>query len=238
MIRLATTRVMAGNCLTVIRNMLSERTFLRWLGVLLIMDALLIFLHIMKVISITMDGGVSELFENTKIALAALCYAMIFAYRRRLIFLALAVIFILVFADNTLTIHESLGKQLQVIYGDVRFYGMHAKDLGELLVFGVYAALSISLLGLGLVWSDGVYRTYGLVAILSLCILGGFAVGIDFLHAIVGDSNRLLNGLLNLIEDGGELVAISIICATAFAIRAMVHVPAVPASPRSQIGAI
>lgn len=64
------------------------------------------------------------------------------------------------------------------------------------------------------------WRPSALLCLAAFVALGGFAAGVDFFHQIVGGMNLRLSQMLTLIEDGGEMVAVTAMTWAAMRVRA------------------
>ena len=130
---------------------------------------------------------------------------------------ALAAAFAMLLADDALELHERLGHALALTLSLPAPPHLRAQDLGELMVVAVECAL----LALALIWAwrrrrpGDAGRLAVFVALFAL--LGLTGVVLAMAHIALGRW-PLLHALIGAAEDGGELVAASLMLAYAWAI--------------------
>jgi len=94
---------------------------------------------------------------------------------------------------------------------------LRARDWGELMVWGLVGIFCVGGLVAGFLNSDLRRRAIGIVFLAMLILLASFAVGVDMFHSVINsmtDSYKI-DLAIAFIEDGGEMMVISLICATA-----------------------
>lgn len=191
---------------------------------LLAADALFVAVHVWgslahpdwRLLSIEADNGYGELFQYLKFLWLALLLARL-AWRRRAVgYLAWSLLFAYLLLDDMLRLHEDLGAALAEDLGLRPWLGLRAKDLGELAVTAIAALLLLAPLSLAWLRGGAAFRALSRSLARRLLLLAGFGVLLDLLasalHPVGGW--RLLLGTL---EDGGEMVAASLLLARAFA---------------------
>ncbi|WFL78335.1 hypothetical protein P7228_04530 [Altererythrobacter arenosus] len=201
-----------------------------WFVLLLVLavEAVFVTLHVVTgalmpkiphLLNISQDGSASEWFGYAVMAASAVI--MFRAYRRERValYLTFAVVLVTMVLDDSLTIHESLGRYFSEWDYLDRLPGPLAKDSGELVAWGAIA-LFLAPWGIyGLVktpprqWPS-IFILTGLVG-----LLGFFAVGIDFLHEPICaafDHAGYCFQIFDLVEDGGEMLAQALILAHVF----------------------
>jgi hypothetical protein len=195
------------------------------LALMLCADAVLLLLHlvngqlglpVVRMLSITVDGGYAELFQYLKffwvcLLLAALCTRTALSRTWPLVLL-----FAYVLLDDSLQIHERLGTWLAAGWSFELPGALRAKDLGELMVS---AAVGLTLLPL-LVWAywgSGRSGRCHLLDVMSLFVmLAGFGIGVDLLHMALLRDDGWGNLVFAMLEDGGEMVAASMLLGYCF----------------------
>ena len=131
---------------------------------------------------------------------------------------AWATVFGWVALDDALALHERGGSLLREWVGPT-VLGLGAQDVGEVVVWGIVGAALLPLLGMAYA-SD---TPHGRGA--SRRLAGAFALfafvagGLDLLHASLGSASGSWHAVLAVAEDGGELLAMSLILALAFALQ-------------------
>ena len=131
---------------------------------------------------------------------------------------AWATVFGWVVLDDAFELHERGGALLVEWIGPT-VAGLPAQDLGEVAVWGVVGAVLAPVL-LGAYASDGTRgrgASRGLAWVFALFVAAGG--GVDVWHALVGPSSSLAS-VLAVAEDGGELLAMSLILVQAAGLAA------------------
>lgn len=159
------------------------------------------------------DGGVAEYAGYAQqaalvVLLLALCWRT-----GALVWAAYAVLFLGALADDSLRLHETKGAWLadrlaaHLWFPADGFLGLRANDLGELLVWGLLAAVPVLAAVLLHRRSDGRNRrdSLGMAALIAVYVF--FGAVLDQVHVLVIDS--WLGDVVGTLEDGGELLALS-----------------------------
>ena len=160
-----------------------------------------------ELLYIDRDASYAEVFQYLKEVWIAALLGLLALRHRRFIYLAWSVVFLYFFLDDALEIHENFAKVLIDTF-DISAYGrMRAQDFGELgttLMFG-----SVLFLMVGGAYLYGRVREKRMTVHLLLLVglLAFFGVAVDTLHSILtwGRSTWAI------IEDGGEMIAMSLI---------------------------
>ncbi len=162
--------------------------------------------------SITRDGGVPEVFNYLKLSLIVVVLSATYLRSRALLFLVTALCFGYVGLDDSLRIHEQLGNYLAEGLTLPVIAGLPSQALGELLVFASVG--SVFTLAFVIAWlrTDAAQPRQFFACTFLLFALSFFAVFVDLLHALVGDVSRVVSKMLTIIEDGGELLIVSLSC--------------------------
>jgi hypothetical protein len=159
------------------------------------------------------DAGVAEYAGYLQqaalvVLLLALCWVA-----RSLVWAAYAALFLCALADDYLRLHENKGAWLadrlaaRLWFPSDGFLGLRANDLGEVLVWGLLAAVPV-LAAVGLHRrSQGWNRraSLGMAALIAGYVF--FGAVLDQVHVLVLDS--WLGDVVGTLEDGGELLALS-----------------------------
>jgi len=160
--------------------------------------------------SIERDRGYGEAFQYTKAYWIAIMLAVLGWRTREAIYGAWTLLYIYLLCDDALQIHEQVGRAVVRRLGYAPTLGLRAQDLGELTVYAVVGLVFLVLIVSVYLRSARDARSASIdLAVLSGAI-GFFAVPVDMLHSISGGSR--FGGVLGLVEDGGELVAMSAVC--------------------------
>jgi hypothetical protein len=163
--------------------------------------------------SLLRDRGYAEIFDYLKFACVAAVLARLWQQHRQPIYLALALVFLAALADDLFQIHELGGRWLLVEVGRDTPLGIHVRDVGEIATWALLGAVAVA--GLRLAWlaSRPADNRVGLLFIGCLVLLALFGIGVDLLHALA--PSRRLDGLFGIVEDGGEMLVLSLAVALA-----------------------
>jgi hypothetical protein len=193
------------------------------LGALLGIDAVFMVLYVVHARSGRLPDGLFSLDVERSLAAwyqfgktAAVCAALVvLAERIRSAVLVLwAAVFLYALVDDVFELHEGAGRFAQDHLGVGGVAELSGEDLGQLLfavVVGV--ALLTSLLYLH-ARSSGQARRLSLGLLLLGALFVGFAVGVDAVHAAL--LTWSIGTRLILLEEGGELVVMSLVLAYAW----------------------
>jgi hypothetical protein len=195
------------------------------LFLLILVDLLFIGLHVLHtwspwlksmMYSLERDSGMAEQYQYIKQIWLAACLGVAFLQRRGRSFAGWAVFFGFLLLDDALQIHERVGFALGQEIGLPPMFGLRTDDYGEVLVAGIvgFAACVFAWLSI----RRGGENSRRLSADL-LCLLGAlalFGVFFDVLHTITYFRLPSAAPVFALIEDGGEMLVVSVITAYAF----------------------
>jgi hypothetical protein len=110
--------------------------------------------------------------------------------------------------DDSLRIHETVGGYVADRAGLTPALGLRAQDYGELSVYVLGGGLSLALGWLAYRHGDAFARRVSRHVLAGLLALAAFAVGVDMLHQTLPG---WLDAALVALEDGGELVVVSVL---------------------------
>jgi hypothetical protein len=119
-------------------------------------------------------------------------------------------LFAYVLADDFFGIHERLGEGLAGHLGVLPMFGLRAVDFGELGVTAFAVVSLLGLIGVAHYRGDRDARSFSRSLLALLLALGFFGVLGDMVHAMVM-KHPAWDFVLETIEDGGEMVAMSLI---------------------------
>ena len=160
-------------------------------------------------LSLESDGGLVEYvgyLHHLVLVVALLTVARLGGSR---VWTAWAAVFALVLADDSARLHETLGDRFADALGfPAEVAGLRADDLGELVVWGLLAAVPLAWLVVLHRRSDRPTREASLRLAVPVAVYAFFGVVVDQVHAMARDGAWA--GLLGTLEDGGELVALGV----------------------------
>lgn len=120
------------------------------------------------------------------------------------------------FLDDTLEVHEQAGAWVTETFGLGPAFGLRAQDVGEVVFIGGAGLVILVPLVIGWIGADRRTRAiyWGFAGLVG--ILGFFGVVLDGVHMAVVDY-PFLRAVLSLVEDGGEMLAVTLM--VVFALR-------------------
>jgi hypothetical protein len=165
-------------------------------------------------LNIGQDWSAGEFFNYAKWGAMVGIFAIKYSKKHHLIYLCLAVVFTLILGDDSLQFHERFGLLASKIFQSMPgFLGA----LGE-IVFWILLG-TFCLTAILFIWPQtppDVREKIWPLAIL-FCGVVFFGVFIDFIHFFAPESSLLSGGLL-LLEDGGEMIFISLMASYSYSV--------------------
>lgn len=225
-----------------IRELLAEPTVKTALLIMIAIDMMLIAVHVLicagqyleiianaqavgllEIFSVTRDRSAPEYFNHVKEVAMLAALLLIWMRSKRAIYIIWFAVMLLILGDDFLGIHEHIGHWVSTSYPVAR----HAEDgqaFGEMVAWFLYATVTIGLLWQGHRRSSDEERAYSWAILAGILSVSVFAVGVDAAHGMVAGAAlpldpRLVNGLLGLFEDGGEMLMLSLTCAIVLAVH-------------------
>ncbi len=193
---------------------------------LIVTDIIFMIFHVLHFIKwvdnplfyISRDLGYAEIYQYIKEFWIILLLLMIAKDKRRIVYLAWSILFLYILLDDSLKIHETFGNYL-VNYFDIQpGFGLRAKDFGELGTSFLFGGLLFLFLGWSYFKSDKKDKTISNHLFLLFMILIFFGVFIDMIGIILHGTS-VLNHFIILIEDGGEMIIMSVIVCYLFNLK-------------------
>ncbi len=161
--------------------------------------------------SIEMDRGYSEVFQYLKEYWIAIMFCWLGFIKREWFYFAWSLLFVYLLADDSLVLHERLGAKVAEHFSYHPFLLIPAHDLGELSVFVISGAILFAIIGVAYYYGTADFRSVSRIMIKLTLLLVYFGVVIDMLHVMI-DESSIIYTLAGVIEDGGEMFVMSVIC--------------------------
>jgi hypothetical protein len=120
------------------------------------------------------------------------------------------------FVDDTLEVHERSGAWVREAFGLGPAFGLRAQDVGELAFLGAAGLLITVPLVLGWIGADRRTRAIYLGFAALVGVLAFFGIVVDGVHMAFLEY-PLVRSVLSVLEDGGEMVAVTLM--VVFALR-------------------
>jgi len=173
------------------------------LMLLLLTDSIFIFFHFLwqsnllynDFFSIKVDKGYAEIFQYVKEFWIASLLLAIAIRKQAIIYFFWALTFYLILYDDSMSIHELIGFQLEAKKNMTMILGISREDLGELMIF--------ALMSFSLIPKKAQIFSHSIAYLLAALVF--FSVFIDLL------ATTLNSDYLSILEDAGELICMSFI---------------------------
>jgi len=160
--------------------------------------------------SIEEDKGYAELFQYIKEYWIALLLSFLAVQKRSFLYLGWSLLFFYVLLDDAVQIHEKLGIVISSQLGLVDKFHLRAVDFGEILVSVLVGLFFLIFLTFAYRFGDSTSRKSSKSLMMMLFALALFGIIADMAHMILVSSS-FFEPLLGLVEDGGEMLVMSVI---------------------------
>lgn len=216
-----------------LKSLLLSRAFIALIIALIICDLVFISLHVTHMatrivdglgwfrdhrFSLEVDNGFAERFEYGKTAACIVAMFGCWIRTRQPVYAAFAAALAFVLADNAFYVHETFGEVAKGAFAPAaRAFQGAPQALGELAFYAVVGPAIFGLVAAAFQRTRADHRPFALAFVLVLLALGFFGVGVDLLHAAVRYLHPVVNAGFGFVEDGGELVILSLACALSLA---------------------
>jgi hypothetical protein len=200
-----------------------EKDSNRFLILLILADSGFIFVHLLHVhtnlfsgalFSIQRDLGYAEVFQYLKEFWIVVLLILLAIRRANFLYLAWSLLFLYLLVDDSLRIHERLGGLIVRRFDIHSAFGLRGQDFGELIVsffFGTLLFSFIAAMHYVSHFSDKRISKHLFIGIALLVFFGVIMDMVDILfQQLMGTS------VLGIVEDGGEMVVMSVITSFAF----------------------
>lgn len=185
---------------------------------------LLHFLQLTDVINDTLfslerDRAYPERFQYIKILSIAMLMLLVRKRTDMIGFSAWSFLFFYLLIDDALQIHESYGGYIATSFAVSPAFGLRAKDFGELIVTASAAVFFLGLIAVSYRRGSRAFRQASNHLFFLLLALAFFGVFVDMLH-VATNMGWKVNFVLGAVEDGGEMIIMTIIAWYALLISA------------------
>jgi len=166
-----------------------------------------------EILSLESDRSLPEFFQYFKEFFAAIMFWLLARRSKDRAYLSICILFTYVLLDDAFSFHERvglfLGDALSLKDGFIR-----ANDIGELLVSAISGFFIFGFIGYQYIRSNTYFRHVVHEVVILFGLLAFFGVGVDMLHSACMHI-RYIAQLLAMLEDGGEMLTVSLIAAYA-----------------------
>jgi hypothetical protein len=159
------------------------------------------------------DRGYAEFFGALQLVTASTLLLHSWSRRRTApVMFAWSLSFVALVVDDLFSLHERGGERLRSSLEDLA--GSNAQQAGELVVFACIGAAIAASVALTHRRSDRSARLWSWRLGIGLVLLMGAGLGLDVVHSLAEDGSAVA-GALTIAEDGGEMIAMTLILVTA-----------------------
>ena len=206
---------------------------------LLLVDLAFLLLHLQfftryslgMMFNLEADHGYSEWFQYFKEGLICCLLFYVFYRKKSKVFASWAWLVLFLLADDSFRLHERSGDLLAPVIPEAlaNLFHVSPDSLAEVLFFGIAGCTLIAPVAFFHLRSSHQDRRHSLNLLLMLGVLSFFGVFVDLLHMMVAGwgANSVVVKLFGMIEDGGELLAMSVMLWYASVLWNRTHKPAI-----------
>jgi hypothetical protein len=206
----------------------------RFFLLLFAVDCVFVLLHFLlladsinhEILSLETDRGLAELYQYAKISSVVVLLLSVRMKTGVIGYSVWALLFLYLVADDAFSVHEVLGEHLAISLNFVPALGLRAVDFGELAISAIIFLLFLSILGWFYASGSDEFRKASRTLLVLLMALAFFGVFVDMLHVALMRLDWRLTFVLVVVEDGGELLVMSIIAWYVFVLNQRTQVTA------------
>ncbi len=169
--------------------------------------------------SIETDRGFAEFFQYMKEFWCVLLLGLIVVKKRSHLYLSWMLLFLYLLIDDSTSFHETLGLYISNSLGFIPLFRLRGQDFGELIVSASISLFLLGYIGIAYHLGDHLFRKVSKYLIAMLFTLATFGVLIDLVHIMAPVK---LSGTFGLLEDGGEMVVMSVMTTFVFVLSEQV----------------
>lgn len=160
--------------------------------------------------SIVRERGFAETFQYIKSFWLVVMFLWLVRSTWQFGYVAWALTFAYIGLDDLLQIHEEVGYRLSVRFQFSETLGLRSRDVGELAVFAVAGIVLAALLVIAYAFGNTGFRATTRRLLGFVAVFAFLGIFVDALHILFLDTGA--GWLFGLVEDGGELIVLSLIC--------------------------
>ncbi|MGH7412622.1 MAG: hypothetical protein ACREKJ_00275 [Candidatus Rokuibacteriota bacterium] len=159
--------------------------------------------------SITRERGFGETFQYLKEGWIALMLLVLAVRASDVLYAGWSLLFGYLLIDDVFQLHERLGKTVSDRSGFLPMFQLRAQDFGELAVTAFFASILFVVIGVAHHRSDHEARAFSRSMLVLLVALAVFGVVFDMVQVMF--KNPTWDFAVGIIDDGGEMVVMSVI---------------------------
>lgn len=161
--------------------------------------------------SLSTERGYAEIYQYVKFFWITFILSWFSLKKREGIYIVGALLFFYFLLDDSLKIHETYGGSIADLLDIQSVFGLRGQDYGELAVSALAGIFFLVTGWLAYRYSSTHARRIGLYLLAGVCMLAIFGVGVDMVHQALKSFIPWTNIPLLLLEDGGEMIVVSVI---------------------------
>jgi len=197
----------------------NQRSALMFLLLLLSVDMAFVVLHCLNIVvpglkipllSLETDQSYAEVYQYIKWLWIIIILVFVSSKQAAKHYLAWTVVFAYFLLDDALQVHERAGAFIAGKFMFMPPLGLQQQDLGELLVSAMAGTLLIIPLSWAYKTGPRIFRKVSHDMMLLILVLIFFGVAVDTVHSAI-NLGTPIGLLIGLIEDGGEMISVSLI---------------------------
>lgn len=177
-----------------------------------------------KSFSLETDRGYSEVFQYIKEYWIAVILGVLAVRTGVFLYGTWSLLFFYLLFDDAGEIHERLGSVITNQFAIPNMFNLRGQDFGELVVIGTVIAVFLTLIMVFYRFSDYSSRRVLKHLFMMMFALACCGILLDLVHIIA--SSPVLDPILMLLEDGGELVIMSFIVCYVISLFEILHLRA------------
>ena len=159
--------------------------------------------------SLGKDGGYPEIYQYVKEFWIVLLMLSVYLKTKEIGHILWVMVFAYLLFDDAIRIHERVGSIIAKNLDFTPIFGLRPQDFGELAVTVIALVLLLTPIGFFYLRASSMFKKITRDLLLLLLIIGFFGVFVDMVGIVVSwPQGRFL---LGIIEDGGEMIAISML---------------------------
>ena len=188
---------------------------------LLVVDIFFIIIHIFYSFGFTSDWRLSiaedfsygEVYQYIKELWIIVLLLLLCKTRNSSVFSSWVLLFIYLLLDDSLRVHEEIGRVMVRSFDFQPMFQLRAQDFGELAVTVLFGGILFSIIGVSYYFSSEWSRHVSIRLFILVMMLALFGVVVDMIAIATGAE------FWSVLEDGGEMIIMSIIVCYCFGLR-------------------
>ena len=179
-------------------------------------DLVFILIHCVNVLTIKSelwdierDRSYAEIYQYIKLFWIISLMLYLFITTKTFNFLSWAVVFSYLMIDDAFSIHEVFGRHIASYYNFSPLANIRPIDFGELAVSVMAGTFLLCLLAISYLKGSAIAKKISLDLLILVIVLACFGVLLDLAHVAI-KLGVMFSAGLGVLEDGGEMVIVSI----------------------------